>query len=463
MKVLKTLVAIALSATGLGSAVTLGVVANNEHVREAQAATSSVYIAGTVNGWNTSSADWKLTKSGDYWTITKSLSAGDQFKFVVNGSTWVGWGNGISYPSGKFGQAASDGNIECKTSGSYILKAKDGIDSYGDKTYGLVIENNSVQTYTITKRAVVDGVLQSGDIGTDVVPTGTSYAVPASIIRAGYHFGGWYTNQTCTTAYNGSTITANLTIYAKYTALVDDSYFYYVTGSTTTTNDKIYSYGGDDQFGAWPGTAITSIAGVEEVHGVMSFQGVSQNIYKIPYSTLAGDDHIIFNHSGGQTGNLSLVSHSAYWWSSDDEYHNDEAGTALDLLVAVETKRNAVTASGNITAYSICGVSASDAASLYNTYYALSSSIKTNYIHNSSTYTYDGVDTSKQVDVSFEAIMEQLRALAVAGNQTVAGGSRVINMMNSNHSNTIITVLTIIIGLSVTGTVLLLVKKRKEQ
>ena len=59
--------------------------------------------------------------------------------------------------------------------------------------------------------------------------------------------------------------------------------------------------------------------------------------------------------------------------------------------------------------------------------------------------------------------MEQLRALAVAGNQTVAGGSRVINMMNSNHSNTIITVLTIIIGLSVTGTVLLLVKKRKEQ
>lgn len=463
MKTLKTLVAIALSVGGLGSAVTLGVVANNEHVREAQAATDSVYIAGTVNGWNTSSADWELTKSGNYWTITKSLSAGDQFKFVVNGSTWVGWGNGISYPKDQFAQSASDGNIECKTSGSYILKAIDGIDSYGDKSYGLVIENNVVQTYTITKRAVVDGVLQSGDIGTDVVPTGTSYAVPASIIRAGYHFGGWYTNQTCTTAYNGSTITADLTIYAKYTALVDDSYFYYVTGSTTTTNDKIYSFGGDYQFGAWPGTTITSIVGVEEVHGVMSFQGVSQNIYKIPYSISSGDDHIIFNHSGDQTGSLSLVSHSAYWWSSNDEYHNDEAGTALDLLVSVEEKRNAVTASGSIAAYSICGISATDAASLYNTYYALSSSIKTNYIHNSSTYTYDGVDTSKQVDVSFEAIMEQLRALAVAGNQTVAGGSRVINMMNNNHSNTIITVLTIIIGLSVAGTVLLLVKKRKEQ
>lgn len=56
MKVLKTIVAVALSAVGLGSTVTLGVVSNNA-VQEARAATSSVYIAGTVNGWNTSSND----------------------------------------------------------------------------------------------------------------------------------------------------------------------------------------------------------------------------------------------------------------------------------------------------------------------------------------------------------------------------------------------------------------------
>ena len=463
MKALKTLVAIALSATGLGSAVTLGVVANNENVQRAQAATNSVTLAGSFNGWNTT-AD-PLTKDGSYWTITKSLSAGDTFKFVVNGGTWVGWGSGISYPSGKFAQAASDGNIECKTSGSYILKAKDGIDGYGDKTYGLVIENNTVQTYTITKRAVVDGVLESGDIGTDVVPTGTSYSTPSAIHRAGYHFGGWYTNQACTTSYSGSTITADLTIYAKYTVLADDSYIYYVTGNTNTCNDYIYTFGGDDQFGDWPGTKITDVTGVAEVHGTIHFQGTSQNIYKIPYSTDASDTGVIIHNNGGtQTVNMSLVSHSGYWFITDSSqvnYHNDDAGAALDLLLAVEAKRNAVTASGNIAAYSVCGISASDAASLYNTYYGLSSDIQTNYIHNSTTYTYDGLDKENQVDVSFEEIMGQLRKLAVAGNQTVLGSPR-NTAVYQNHSTVIIVTLVAIIALTGTGTYFIL-RRKKEQ
>ena len=463
MKVLKTIVAAALCATGLGSAVTLGVVSNGA-IQEAKAATNSVTLAGSFNGWSTTAES--LTKSGNYWTITRSLSAGDTFKFVVNGSTWVGWGNGVSYPSGKFTSESGNGsNFKVVTSGSYILKAIDGIDGYGDKSYGIVIENNTVTTYTVTKHAVLDGVLETGNIGTDVVPATDTYAVPSAIHRAGYHFGGWYTNQACTTAYTAGTLTANLDLYAKYTSLVDDTYIYYVTGSTSTTTNYVYTFGGDDQFGDWPGTKITDVPGVQEVHGVMSFQGTSQNIYKIPYATAASDTGIIIHtNSGSQTVNMSLVSHSAYWFITDsslEDYHNDDAGAALDLLLNVEAKRNAVTASGNIAAYSICGISAADAASLYNTYYALSETIKTTYVDNSTTYTYDGADKENQTNVSFADIMQQLKAIALKGNQTVLGSSKSV-LVNNTHSTAVIIILVVVISASAVGTFFLL-RKKKEQ
>lgn len=465
MKGIKTILGIALATTGFGGAIAVGAVSatQNNKVEMAEAATSSVYLAGSFNGWNASSADWKLEKNGSYWTVTKSLSAGDTFKFVVNGGTWVGWGNGISYPNGKFAQAASDGNIECKTSGSYILKAIDGIDSYGDKSYGLVIEDNAVTTYTVTKYAVLDGVVDGNSIGSDVVPETDTYAVPSAIHRAGYHFGGWYTNTGCTTSYTARKLTGNISLYAKYTSLVDDSYIYYVTGSESTTGDYIYTFNGDEQFGGWPGKAITSVTGALEVHGVVCFQGTSQYIYKIPYSTSANDTGlIIHNNSGTQTVNMSLVSHSAYWFITDEslvDYHNDDAGTALDLIFAVEAKRNAVTASGNIAAYSICGISASDAASLYNTYYGLSSSIKTNYIDNSTTYTYDGTDKTKQTNVSFADIMAELKTIALKGSQTVLGTSRNV-LRNNNNSTVIIIAIACVSGLSTVGAFFLLKKKK---
>ena len=466
MKVLKTIVAAALCATGLGSAVTLGVVSGNA-VREAEAAAtiSSVTLKGSFDGWGSGVAFTK-DGNGDY-NLTYSLSTNVQFKILVQGGgdQWVGYNWGINASQIDYDYIGNEGeNFKMKSSQSLVFKVKSTF--YTNYGSDVTIHKNTVTSYTVTKHAVLDGVLETGNIGTDIVPSTDTYAVPSSIHRAGYHFDGWYTNQACTTAYTARTLSGNLDLYAKYTSLVDDTYIYYVTGSTSTTTNYVYTFGGDDQFGDWPGTKITDVPGVQEVHGVMSFQGTSQNIYKIPYATAASDTGIIIHtNNNSQTVNMSLVSHSAYWFITDsslEDYHNDDAGAALDLLLAVEAKRNAVTASGNIAAYSICGISASDAASLYNTYYALSSDIKTNYIHNSTTYTYDGLDKTNQVDVSFEDIMGQLRALAVAGNQTVAGGSRVVNVLNNNHTNTIIIVLAIVVGLSAVGTFFLL-KKRKEQ
>ena len=79
-------------------------------------------------------------------------------------------------------------------------------------------------TYKVTKHAVLDGVVQAGNIGEDTISSGETYAVPARINRTDYHFGGWYTTAACSTAYTAKTITANTDIYAKYTTLSKDSY-----------------------------------------------------------------------------------------------------------------------------------------------------------------------------------------------------------------------------------------------
>ena len=465
MKVLKTIVAAALCATGLGSAVTLGVVSGNA-VREAEAAAtiSSVTLKGSFDGWGSGVAFTK-DGNGDY-NLTYSLSTNVQFKILVQGGgdQWVGYNWGINASQIDYDYIGNEGeNFKMTSSQSLVFKVKSTF--YTNYGSDVTIHKNTVTSYTVTKHAVLDGVLETGNIGTDIVPSTDTYAVPSSIHRAGYHFGGWYTNQACTTAYTAGTLTANLDLYAKYTSLVDDTYIYYVTGSTSTTTNYVYTFGGDDQFGDWPGTKITDVPGVQEVHGVMSFQGTSQNIYKIPYATAASDTGIIIHtNSGSQTVNMSLVSHSAYWFITDsslEDYHNDDAGAALDLLLNVEAKRNAVTASGNIAAYSICGISAADAASLYNTYYALSETIKTTYVDNSTTYTYDGADKENQTNVSFADIMQQLKAIALKGNQTVLGSSKSV-LVNNTHSTAVIIILVVVISASAVGTFFLL-RKKKEQ
>lgn len=76
-----------------------------------------------------------------------------------------------------------------------------------------------ITQYTVSKYAVVDGVNQ-GLIDSEQVEEGTGYSVPEKIYRPNCSFIGWYTDSACTSAYSGSTINANLDLYAKYTSSV---------------------------------------------------------------------------------------------------------------------------------------------------------------------------------------------------------------------------------------------------
>ena len=195
------------------------------------------------------------------------------------------------------------------------------------------------------------------------------------------------------------------------------SYVYYVSDSSEATNNKAYTFGGvgalNEQLGAWPGTAITSIPNVEEItKGVVHFQNNNVRIYKIPLN-LGGDNdnHIIFNYNGSsQSNNLYLKPGTALWWSSDYQYTNDEAGKALDLIVQIENVRNAVVADDSdplhpIKAYSICGISQSDATTLINGYKALSADTRLSYIDCSKVLTYKADKTEGNEMVSFYDIL----------------------------------------------------------
>lgn len=124
MKALKTLVAIALSATGLGSAVTLGVVANNDKIQQSEAAsTTRIYLdMSAFANWYSSSASFKVhtwnNANGDkYHAVTKisdayyyadvdlaTYASGGGYRFTRYNSTGgTEWNRGAwqSYTAGK--------------------------------------------------------------------------------------------------------------------------------------------------------------------------------------------------------------------------------------------------------------------------------------------------------------------------------------------------------------------------
>ena len=103
-------------------------------VESVRAATNSVTLAGDFNSWSASANP--LTLNGDYWTIEREFAVGEEFKIVVNGSDWVGDGDGVSWCDG-MGSNGKGQNFKVLTAGSYVIKAAKTIGDYGDKSYGI--------------------------------------------------------------------------------------------------------------------------------------------------------------------------------------------------------------------------------------------------------------------------------------------------------------------------------------
>lgn len=256
-------------------------------------------------------------------------------------------------------------------------------------------------------------------------------------------------------------IIADATITIKKHSPLTDTYIYYVTNSGEATNDYIYSWGGSNQFGAFPGTKITEITEVKEVtnNGVLHFQGGSNKklIYKIPlqagYPT--GDNMFMFNNGTSEykSDERSIMATATYWWTGPA---NIDATKGLEFLIEAERVRNAA------KDYSVCNISREDAKTIVNYYNNnIGSDVRSRYVDTSSTYTWVSADMSDSTLVNYMDII--IRLASIAGSTYVAGSS-IINLGNIQAS--MVTVPSILAVIVVVGTIttatLIILKKRKH-
>ena len=211
--------------------------------------------------------------------------------------------------------------------------------------------------------------------------------------------------------------------------LATEGYIYYVSSETEDTPNYIYSWGGSEQFGTWPGTAIRSVAGVEQLSGVVNFNGSAGYIYKIPVDN--SDSGFKFSNNGNyQSNDKTLTLGGTYWY--DSATADENATTALNLIDKIEKARNAASYTKNAKTfnYTVCGISASKSTELYNEYAGIGSATAKSYFDSSTTYTWKDA-TSNDADTNQKnwTFAEIIHQLGVQGGVISASGSRTLNII----------------------------------
>jgi len=420
--------------------------------------TSSIQLVGAALdvGWtNTANTAYQFVEQSDgsfSWTGSFKV---ERFRAVIPGS-WtkaLNWDNVVATSAkvadGTFVQASTkgsdtDNNIWCTVAGVYTLQLDSG------KTQ-LSIIAPAVAQYNVSEFAVVDGTKEATAYATEIATAGYTFT-PTDVNRTGYFFGGWFTDSACTTAYSSTTWSAAGNLYAKYTSVTDRAIYF---GGTTWTNTYAYSFGGDQEFGAWPGTKIATVT-----DGV-SYQG-KYSVTKVALTK--NDTKIIFNDgtvSGGvkltnQTNDLSIVDKAYYWLDAADGSTGDaDKGLAAAVVYDINVARKAVVASGSILAASICGISKATATNLIGEYDALNATAK-GYVDAATDYVYDYTDTSKGADVSFANIVAELRKISGTS------GSAVVGVVLDNNTTPVL-VMVISLGVAALAAGGLWMSRRKER
>ena len=243
-----------------------------------------------------------------------------------------------------------------------------------------------------------------------------------------------------------------------------NDYIYYVTESDNPTVDYIYTFGGSEQFGAWPGKKLTDseghpVSGVEEVtrNGVLHFQGseTPHLIYKIEVQIgyPVGDDMFQLNNgSSSKSADRALSGREAYWWTGNGE---SDACAGLNFLLELEDARN------EAKDYAVCNISKETATILVNRYNSMGAFIQATYIDCSKVYTYDPQDKSQQTLVSVHAIMVKLSEISGVD---LAGGFRASTTFQGVLDSSTLMIVVAIIGITSISTVgiILVIKKRKH-
>ncbi len=447
---------------------------NNVNAVETKAAAGDILSgyqlvgAGLGIGWNDESNDaYRFTEQADGSYKWTGPIAVERFRVTAGDGKWetklnnsnIGDNCGGIFVAASSVTTDGDNNIWCTTAGNYTITL-----NAAKTTLDFAVAEDVVY-HSVTKYAVVNGTKEGEPMSDpEELVEGSHYGVPGRVNRSGYHFGGWFTNEACTSAYVAADLNADLVLYAKYTTLSKDSYIYYITDTSTATNNMIHTWGGDVEY-ANKNVLITGIVGVQEVHGVTRFRNTNYLIYKIPFSSESEDTGFNFHYNNWQTQstNKTLVAGNAYQWD-DGGIATDEVagGDALDFILEFEGIRNAVAAGTGIKAYSICGISAANASSLCSKYNGLSGTAR-GYVDASYTYTYKKDDASVNDNVTFYDMMEELakKAGGVALNGHAASWSGVSAISSETNNGVIIALIAAAVATVAVGGAIM-IRRRKE-
>ncbi len=456
----KLFIGMAISLLSIGAAA--GFV-GTKHVIETKAESeiASVYLKGSFDGWKGGKA---FTLNEGVYTLEQRLEVDTKFKIFVenvsdhNNDKWVGhnWEDFTNWPSEYLGNDGED--FKVTKAATFIFTVNDNFFT-NDVGYGKAV-SISVKRYNVTQYAVKDGEKEETPLKTEKIDAGANYAIPDSLSIIGYNFGGWYKDLGCTQAYAAAEVNADIDLFAKLTC-TQDKYIYYVSQSNADTPNYIYTFKENlpGEFGAWPGTKITEIPNVEEVHGVLRFQGIDQKIYKIPFTSSLADSKIILNAGQGQdqTGDMELTAGAAYKFSGGKSTAGGpdaDGGAALDFLLKAERIRNGATYQTH--PYSVCGISKEDAKELVSEYAAFTDEVKEEYINCSYTYTYKDATFEAEDSWSYAQIMRQLGEIA-----TTPDGILSIDGMKGDQAVTTIAI-TIIAAVVVVGFISFIAIRKKK-
>ena len=149
-------------------------------------------------------AAFSLTSCGKKYTVT----------FNSNGGSAV---ESQEVKKGKKAERPSDPTKSGATFGSWQLNGTDyDFDSKVTEDITLVAKWNGATSgdYSVTYNA--NG---GSEVATGYANAGGTFAEPAAPTKAGFNFGGWYTDAELTQAYNFATaVSGNITLYAKWTS-----------------------------------------------------------------------------------------------------------------------------------------------------------------------------------------------------------------------------------------------------
>lgn len=169
---------------------------------------------------------------------TQNVTPGGTYTY----STAADWPNGYDYSGTtyRFAGVYTTGNT---TTGEHSGLVTGSTTPSGDITlYELFTDQN---TYTVTFKYVVDGVLQTqiGDGTISGVVCGTAYTSLAEPTLYGCSFDGWYGNEACTEGL--TEVIGNRTVYAKFTSDNSGHTFYLDVpsseyGNMTVNSDGVY-------------------------------------------------------------------------------------------------------------------------------------------------------------------------------------------------------------------------------